>query len=104
LDARKRSDNERKFGNWDALPDGGRRYWYDMEGRLGWLARYVKEFNAKEQTVRFYQEIYNEAGQLVEIHENILKIRDIKKFEVYLWNPLQLKRSPQNYRPICGTI
>lgn len=33
------------------------------------LARYVKEVDAREMTVRFYQEIYNETGQLVEVHD-----------------------------------
>jgi YD repeat-containing protein len=35
----------------------------------GWSARYVKEVDSDEQTTRFYQEIYNAQGQLVEIHE-----------------------------------
>ena len=61
--------NEKKFGNWDNLPDGGRRYWLDVVGRSGWRARYFKEVNAQETTVRFWQEIYNDSGQLVEIHE-----------------------------------
>lgn len=64
----KRRTNERKFGQWIELPDGGRRYWYDVLGRLGWKARYVKEVDAHEKTVRFYQEIYNEQGELVEFH------------------------------------
>ena len=68
-DERKRKENERKFGNWDELPDGGRRYFYEIQGRHGWTARYVKEVDASERTIRFYQEIYNETGQLVEIHE-----------------------------------
>jgi hypothetical protein len=66
---RKRRENERKFGNWEELPDGGRRYFYEIQGRAGWKARYVKEVDTSEQTIRFYQEIYNERGQLVEIHE-----------------------------------
>ena len=68
-DERKRRENERKFGDWDELPDGGRRYFYEIQGRHDWTARYVKEVDASERTVRFYQEIYNETGQLVEIHE-----------------------------------
>jgi len=68
-DERKRRENERKFGAWDELPDGGRRYFYEVRGRHGWTARYVKEVDASERTIRFYQEIYNETGQLVEIHE-----------------------------------
>lgn len=38
-------------------------------GRKGWSARYVKEVDAEENTVRFWQEIYDERGRLVEIHE-----------------------------------
>lgn len=64
-----RAANERKFGDWEETPSGGRRYWYDVAGRRGWRARYVKEVDADESTVRFHQEIYNEAGALVEIHE-----------------------------------
>jgi hypothetical protein len=32
------------------------------------MARYVKEVDASEATVRFFQEIYDDAGKLVEIH------------------------------------
>lgn len=64
-----REQNERKFPYWLDLPDGGRRYWRHVPGRLGHYARYVKEVDAAEQTTRFYQEIYNAAGQLIEIHE-----------------------------------
>jgi hypothetical protein len=64
-----REQNERKFPNWIDLPDGGRRYWLDVAGRRGWRARYVKEVDADEQTVSFFQEIYNDRGELVEIHE-----------------------------------
>ncbi len=65
----KRRRNERVFGNWEELPDGGRRYFYEVQERLGWEARYVKEVDAEENTRRFVQEIYNEHGELVEIHE-----------------------------------
>ena len=64
-----RTQNEKKFGNWEDLPDGGRRYWLDVTGRQGWRARYLKETDAAEQTLRFWQEIYDEQGKLVEIHE-----------------------------------
>jgi hypothetical protein len=64
-----RRQNERKFGNWIALPDGGRRYWLDVGSRHGWRARYVKEVNQAETTVRFLQEIYDDRDKLVEIHE-----------------------------------
>ncbi|MBC7226842.1 MAG: hypothetical protein H5T61_06360 [Thermoflexales bacterium] len=67
--SQKRRENEKKFGHWDELPGGGRRYFYEVRGRYGWKARYVKEVDASEQTIRFYQEIYDEQGRLVEIHE-----------------------------------
>ncbi len=65
----KRHHNEKKFGSWEELPGGGRRYWYEVEGHLGWKARYYKEVDAEETTVRFFQEIYNDRGMLVEMHQ-----------------------------------
>ena len=65
----KRRANERKFANWQETASGGRRYWYDVPGRGGWRGRYVKEVDAEENTIRFCQEIYDESGELVEIHE-----------------------------------
>jgi hypothetical protein len=65
----KRKQNEKKFGSWDELPDGGRRYFFDIQGRYGWRARYVKEVDKSELTIRFYQAIYDNNGQLIEIHE-----------------------------------
>ena len=41
-----RAQNENKFGQWNELPLGGRRYRLDVTGRLGWLARYFKEVDA----------------------------------------------------------
>lgn len=63
-----RAQNERRFQVWLDLPRGGRRYLLDVPGRHGWLARYVKEVDAGDRTVRFWQEIYDDAGKLVEIH------------------------------------
>ena len=65
----RRRINERKFGKWEELPGGGRRYHYEIEGRFGWTARYIKEVNLTEETLRFCQEIYDNNGKLVEIHE-----------------------------------
>jgi hypothetical protein len=64
-----RRQNENKFGHWDELPGGGRLYRLDVPGRLGWQARYLKEVNADETTVRFWQEIYDDQGRLVETHQ-----------------------------------
>lgn len=69
MDGVKRNQNERKFGNWEILSKGGRRYWYEVIGRSGWKAKYVKEVDENEVTLKFYQEIYDEQEQLVEIHE-----------------------------------
>lgn len=65
----KRKQNERKFPSWEELPDGGRRYSYEIQGRHGWTARYIKEVDSSEQTRRFYQEIYDDSGRLVEVHD-----------------------------------
>jgi len=64
-----REQNENKFGQWSELPGAGRRYQLDVQGRQGWLARYVKEVDASETTLRFWQEIYDDQGKLVEVHE-----------------------------------
>jgi hypothetical protein len=69
MDQGERRKNEKKFGAWVELPDGGRRYWYEVRGRLGWKARYVKEVDQDERTVKFYQEICDSQGILVETHE-----------------------------------
>lgn len=65
----KRRLNERKFPKWKELPGGGRRYLLEVKGKHGWKARYVKEVDANEVTVRFFQVVYNEKGDLVELHE-----------------------------------
>jgi len=64
-----REQNERQFGQWQELPDGGRRYWMNISGHHGWSARYLKEVDRGENTTRFWQEIYDETGKLMEIHE-----------------------------------
>jgi hypothetical protein len=64
-----RAQNEKKFQHSEELPDGGRRYFRDFHGRAGGRARYIKEVDATEKTVRFAQEIYDSAGHLVVVHE-----------------------------------
>ncbi len=64
-----REQNERKFGDWEDLPHGGRRYFRDYLGRRGGCARYLKEVDAHETTMRFAQEIYNREGRVVAVHE-----------------------------------
>jgi hypothetical protein len=57
VDSSQRQRNEKTFGEWEELLTGGRRYWYEVQGRFGWTAKYVKEVDADERTVRFWQEI-----------------------------------------------
>ncbi len=64
-----RSQNEKKYGQWDDLPGGRRRYRLEIAGRLGWRARHLKEVDANENTLRFWQEIFDDQGRLVEMHE-----------------------------------
>jgi hypothetical protein len=63
-----REQNEHKFPNWVDLPNGGRRYWREVRGHRRGYACYVKEVDAGEQTIKFYQEIYDAEGKLIEIH------------------------------------
>lgn len=64
-----RAHNEKKFQRWEELPDGRRRYILEIAGRLGWSARYLKEVDPNEVTLRFWQEVYDDHGKLVEVHE-----------------------------------
>jgi len=76
----KRKENEKKFRSWTELLDGGRRYFYEVQGKHGWRARYVKEVNRLEETISFYQEIYDQNGNLVETHEKFPKDKGHRKF------------------------
>jgi hypothetical protein len=69
LDQIKSKENEKKFPNCEELPDGSRRYWFEISGRSGWKARYVKTVDSEETTITFRQEIYDEHGDIKEIHE-----------------------------------
>jgi hypothetical protein len=64
-----RKQNERRFDSWVQLPGGGRTYRRDVSGTAGWKAVYFKEVDPAEITVRFCQEIYDDAGKLRSIHE-----------------------------------
>ncbi len=50
----KRLQNEREFEFWITLSGGGRKYWFDITGRKGGKARYVKETDTNEITTAFY--------------------------------------------------
>ena len=64
-----RAESEQKFEHWIDQQDGTRTYWHEVRGKGGWRARYIKLVDAREQTLSFRQEVYNEKGELVEIHE-----------------------------------
>jgi len=62
---KKRIENERKFSHGEKLPNGDRKYGYEIIGKFGYKARYVKEVNRKEETVRFrYRNFNNFSGLL----------------------------------------
>lgn len=65
---KKKQLNEKKFPHWEELPNGGRRYWLEITGKHGHKARYIKEVDNGENTIKFWQEIYDDRGILVEIH------------------------------------
>jgi hypothetical protein len=65
----KRIKNEREFEYWEEASDNGRKYWFDVIGKSGGFARYVKYVDAGEVTISFVQEIYDRFGVLKEIHE-----------------------------------
>jgi hypothetical protein len=64
-----RAENEKKFPHWEDLSNGARIYRLLVPGRSGWSACYLKEVDSQEKTLRFWQEIYDESGRLVEVHE-----------------------------------
>ena len=64
-----REQNEKRFKNWENLPDGGRRYWSDRKGAEQGFQRVVKIVDANEITLQLVQEIYNDAGMLIERHQ-----------------------------------
>ena len=57
MDSNKRKENEQKFPNHKELMDGSRMYWFEIEGRMGWKARYVKIVNQFEVTISFCPKI-----------------------------------------------
>ncbi|HAQ19087.1 MAG TPA: hypothetical protein DCR40_07635 [Prolixibacteraceae bacterium] len=77
----KKQENEKKFPDWEDLPEGSRRYWFEIEGRLGWKAKYIKTVDQEETTLTFRQEIYNELGILVELHKKYPEDKGHKKID-----------------------
>jgi len=81
LNINKKQENEKKFPDWEDLPEGSRRYWFEIEGRLGWKAKYIKTVDQEETTLTFRQEIYNELGILVELHKKYPEDKGHKKID-----------------------
>ncbi len=65
----KRRKNESEYESWEERKGGGRIYSFEVHGKSGWKAKYIKEVDSEEVTLTFYQEIYDESGVLREIHE-----------------------------------
>jgi hypothetical protein len=64
-----REQNERRFPHWDELSGGGRRYYRQTQGVMNGYARYVKVVDANETTLSITQEIYDDDGRLIGIHQ-----------------------------------
>jgi len=69
MDEKQRQKKEREYEQWIATEEGGRIYSFEIPGKLGWRAKYLKEVDHEEQTIRFWQEIYDDKNILREIHE-----------------------------------
>ena len=69
MDELKRRKNEAEYETWIEKADGIRIYSFEIKGRQGWKALYLKEVNSAEITLRFWQEVYDENNILREIHE-----------------------------------
>ena len=69
MNEKKRKQNEKVFSNFDELENGNRKYWFEIIVKFGWKAKYVKIVDKEEITISFIQEIYNDKGELEEIHE-----------------------------------
>ena len=64
-----RAERKTNSASGTSCPAAEGRYRLDVPGRLGWLARYLKEVDANETTLRFWQEISTARGIRVERHE-----------------------------------
>ena len=53
MNKKKRSQNEKVFLHFETLESGGRKYWFEIIGKYGWKAKYVKIVDADEITISF---------------------------------------------------
>lgn len=78
MNGQKRLINEKEFDKWIEKTDGGRIYSFEIQGKYGWISKYLKETDSNEVTLKFWQEIYDEKQNLREFMKNILSIKGIK--------------------------
>ena len=71
--------NEKKFEKWVKLSDGGRKYFYDVVGRHGWRARYVKEVDSNENTLNFIRKYIMNLADWLKFMKNFRSIWAIRK-------------------------
>lgn len=69
MDEKKRHKNETDYELWIEIENGGRLYSFEIPGKLGWKAKYLKEVDSEEVTIRFWQEVYDENNIMREIHQ-----------------------------------
>ena len=81
MDNKKRKANETQFVSWTEIEHGRRIYFFEINGKFGWKARYFKEVDQNELTIRFWQEIYDEKNILREVHEKYPIDKGHKKIE-----------------------
>jgi hypothetical protein len=60
MNENQRQKNEKEFEVWIETESGGRIYSFEISGKLGWKAKYSKEVNNEEVTLRFWQEVYDD--------------------------------------------
>ncbi len=66
---------------WTDNDNEGTIYYFEINGKFGWKANYLKEVDKDEITIRFWQEIYDEKNVLREIHEKYPVDKGHKKIE-----------------------
>ena len=69
MDKKQRQKNEAEFESWIEKENGGRIYSFEIIGKLGWKAKYLKEVDSEDVTIKFWQEVYDQNNILKEIHE-----------------------------------
>ncbi len=69
MNKKQRLKNEVEYESWIDKEDGGRIYSFEIKGKLGWKAKYLKEVDSEEVTIKFWQEVYDDKNVLKEIHE-----------------------------------